>query len=128
MPSWSIPRLPACLHGRKGSTCPQLKKQSLCTGCVNGTQAIPYRHLSVGPVMKVSEKYFCSKPLSNVTHVKHVQCLAPCKDSVVHYCDSNGYYNKNNKNHHHSIFIQKYKFCFGMKNDPLDCIMHVRIK
>lgn len=69
----------------------------LCTGCVSGAQAVPHRHLSVGPVMKVSEKYFCSKPLSNVTHVKHVECLAPCKDSVVHYCDSNGYYNKNNK-------------------------------
>lgn len=69
----------------------------LCTGCASGAQAVSHRHLSVGPVMKVSEKYFCSKPLSNVTHVKHIERLAPCKDSVVHYCDSNGYYNKNNK-------------------------------
>ena len=69
-----------------------------------------------------------SKPLSNVPHVKYLGCLAPCKDLVVRYCEKNGYNNKNNKIIIHSIFIQKYKFCFGMQSGPRDCTMLMGLK
>lgn len=61
-------------------------------------------------------------------HVKHLGYLALCKYSVVHYCDTNGYNNKNNEIILIPFLSKSISYCFGVKSNPFDCIMYVGIK
>lgn len=111
-----VPRVPACLHGEEKASCVCPSASRSSTGIALGLFSADARmHLTCKECPRL---VLCAR--HEVLRMQHpgawslagAQWLAVMTVTIKQYDPATQFY-------------PKYKFCFGMKSDPMNCIVHI---